>query len=305
MVVLTANILSLIEDAALKSYWRKPKLRSFLRRVGVPDRLLSAVPDSASKRELLSELIPRLETSESGHLVLKRMARELASQTTFPDLVGWEESKKMTEEARHAVAGLKHALEEADRDIEAEAREKEEREKKIKKAAADRAAMGTLDSFKASFEKVGMEKLGTQEGGFEFEKWFFDLVVFSELEHRRPYRTAEKRQIDGSVTLEGTTYIVELKFEAKQTDVVDTAVFLKKVKDKSDNTMGIMVAVSGFNQGAINDASGGGSPLLLLDATHLYVVLTGQMTLGEVIARVRRHTSQYGQAYLPVGKFSD
>jgi hypothetical protein len=304
MLDLTPNLLHLIEDAAYKSFWRKPTLRKFLRRSGVADAILAAVPDSMTKRELLGEIVPKLERLASGHTALEKMARELAAQTSFPDLQGWEESKEMTESAKQAVAALKAAITDADRDHEAEAEAQVRRESSRRRGEEFIATRDNLEKLKSRFEKLSMESLGTQEGGYAFETWFFDLVTFFEMEHKRPYRTPEKRQIDGSLTLEGTTYIIELKFERGQTDVVDTAVFLKKVRDKSDNTMGIMVAVSGFNDGAINDASGGGSPLLLLDAMHLYLVLTSQMTLGEVISRVRRHSSQYGRAYLPAAQFS-
>ena len=40
-------------------------------------------------------------------------------------------------------------------------------------------------------------------------------MAFCEVDHRRPYVT-EGRQIDGSITVDGTTYLVELKFTAQQ-----------------------------------------------------------------------------------------
>ena len=48
--------------------------------------------------------------------------------------------------------------------------------------------------------------LGTQSGGYEFEKWFYKLLDFSEIQNRKPYKT-NGRQIDGSLTIEGTTYL--------------------------------------------------------------------------------------------------
>jgi hypothetical protein len=60
----------------------------------------------------------------------------------------------------------------------------------------------------------------------------------------RPY-THEGRQIDGSLTHAGTTYLVELKFTAEQAGATDIDSFLKKVNDKADNTMGIMISISG------------------------------------------------------------
>lgn len=71
----------------------------------------------------------------------------------------------------------------------------------------------------------------------------------------------------------------------------------------ADNTMGIMVSISGYSSTAISDASGNKTTLLLLDANHLYLFLSGAMTFAEIVSRVRRHASQTGEAYLPVNKF--
>ena len=86
------------------------------------------------------------------------------------------------------------------------------------------------------------KQLGTQTAGYAFQDWFYDLVSYFEMTHRRPYVTGG-RQIDGSVTFEGTTYLTELKFTKDQASAPDVDTFLAKVNDKADNTMGIMVPI--------------------------------------------------------------
>jgi hypothetical protein len=105
--------------------------------------------------------------------------------------------------------------------------------------------------------------------------------------------------------LDGTTYLVELKFTAVQAAATDIDSLRAKVDDKADNTMGIMLSISGYSSVAINDASGRQSKILLLDASHLYMFLTGGATFAEIISRVRRNASQTGEAYLPVAKFNN
>ena len=56
------------------------------------------------------------------------------------------------------------------------------------------------------------------------QDWFYDLMSFCEIEHRRPY-VVRGRQIDGSITLDGTTYLVELKFTEKQIGAPDVDTF--------------------------------------------------------------------------------
>jgi len=68
--------------------------------------------------------------------------------------------------------------------------------------------------------------------------------------------------------------------------------------------MGIMVAMSGYSSVAIQQASFARSPLLLFDYSHLYnMVLAGIETFADVVRRVRRHSSQTGNAYLSVQDF--
>ena len=158
-----------------------------------------------------------------------------------------------------------------------------------------------------AFEKSGLdelsERLGTSEAGYDFQDWFYDLADFAEVQNKRPY-VINGRQIDGSVTVSGTTYLVELKFTAGQADCSAIDSLYKKVTIKADNTMGIMVSISGYSSVAISEASGTRTPLLLFDHGHVYLVLTGAMTLAEVINRVRRHASQTGEAHLSVEDFN-
>jgi hypothetical protein len=95
--------------------------------------------------------------------------------------------------------------------------------------------------------------MGTQQGGYDVQL-VYDVLDFREIQNRRPYVTAG-RQIDG------TPYLVELKFTALQAAATDIDSIRVKVDDKADNTMGIMVSVSGYSSVAVTQASGAGRQL--------------------------------------------
>ena len=101
----------------------------------------------------------------------------------------------------------------------------------------------------------------------------------------------------------GRFYRHELKFTTGQSGASDVDVFYRKIQEKADNTMGIMVSISGYSSVAINAASGPRTLVLLMDHSHLYLLLTGSTTFAELIGRVRRHASQTGRAYLAVADF--
>lgn len=223
-------------------------------------------------------------------------------QSTFPDLQNWEDTDHKISLATKAVQDLKDYLKLQDeeirneREIEAAKKKARTRKAEIRKSITDKTKLQEqLDAMNS--------KIGTQEGGYEFQEWFYDLLDYFEISNRRPYST-NGRQIDGSLTHDGTTYLVELKFTGNQSDVTDIDSLRSKVQDKADNTMGIMVSISGYSRVAVDNASGRRGLLLLFDSQHIYLSLSGALSFGEIISRVRRHASQTGEAYLKAAQFS-
>ncbi|POA84580.1 hypothetical protein C1882_15415 [Pseudomonas sp. FW305-E2] len=230
------------------------------------------------------------------------MAISLAEQSSFPDLRNWEDSAIKIKEAHNAVAELKAYIARQTEEVRTQrerdaikARVREEREAAQKQRVS-------IDVLQQRLNDLAPQ-MGTSDGGYAFENWFYDFLTFSEIENRRPYK-ANGRQIDGSVTVDGTTYLVELKFTASQSGSPDIDVFRGKVESKADNTMGVFLSMAGYSSVAVSEASGKKTTLLLLDASHVYLVLGGVMQLVDVIRRVRRHASQTGEAFLPVSSFS-
>ena len=298
---ITPRLIELTYEAALKSYWRKRALQKFLRASHISETFLGSWTEDESKREFLDRAFAELQESDRGKAVIFQMARSLSEQTTFPDLRNWEDSEQKVQEAHGAVQELKIYLKQQDEEIRSE-REQEEAKKRVREARAriqrsltDRASLQQrLDAL--------YSQVGTQVGGYEFENWFYGFLDFFDIDNRRPYKT-NGRQIDGSLTYDGTTYLVELKFTSNQAKAADIDSLRAKVEDKADNTMGILVSISGFSSVAIDGASGRRGVLLLFDAQHIYLSLSGALGFGDVISRIRRHAAQTGKAYLEVGQF--
>ena len=295
---LSAHFVLVLKEALLKSFWRKPALKTYLRSSGVDGRLLGQLSDSESKRNWLDFLIPQLEDSNAGQLILEQIARDLASQRSFPDLMNWEDTEQKLADAKSAVAALEDLVKRLDEKKEELTEAAERRKKGEEQRMTNIRSLGSLATFKDRLDKLAMESLGTSEGGYAFEKWFYEFMDFCEIENRKPYKTPDGRQIDGAITIDGTTYHGELKFEAKQTDVTAIDSILSKVEDVHDNTMAILVSMGGVSEGAKNKASKPKSPLLLFDHSHVYLALGGSISFADIVRRVRRHGSHEGKAYL-------
>jgi len=299
---ITPRLIELTYEAVLKSFWRKEALRKFLRASHVAEGFVSTWASDESKRDFLDRAFHKLQASDRGKAVIFKMAGFLSEQTTFPDLRNWEDSAQKIAEATKAVSELKAHLKAQDENIRSE----KEREEAKAKARDDRQKIQRSLTDKSKLQQrldALHSAVGTQKGGYDFQDWFYDLLDFSEIQNRRPYVNAG-RQIDGSITFDGTTYLVELKFTGSQAGATDIDSFRSKVDDKADNTMGIMVSISGYSSVAITQASGRKTTLLLFDAMHIYMFLSGTLSFRDIISHVRRHASQTGEAYLAADKFS-
>ncbi|MDD5325093.1 MAG: hypothetical protein PHR71_07280 [Polaromonas sp.] len=295
---LPSHFIDLVRDALLKSFWRKPTFRQFLSRHRVKDTFLATIATDETKRETLDRLFPKLEKTEEGQQVIKQMAVSLSEQIAFPDLMDWEDEALKVRGAKEAVANLKKYVSLV-QDDEAKERERQTKRKSAQNARQQLIAKAaTVESLASDLTEL-VPFQGTQDGGYKFQDWFYRLSDFFEVECRRPYTTGG-RQIDGTITVEGTTYLVELKFTASQSDATDIDSLLAKLGNVADNTMGLMVSMSGYSSVAVTQASGKKTPLILLNASHVMSLLYSGWKLGELVARLRRHVSQTGEAFLEV-----
>lgn len=255
--ILSPHFIELTQDACLKAFWRKGALRRFLRQHHISEKELATWhSEDESKREYLTRLFDKLIRikDKSGYQIITKMAQSLAEMDYFPDLENWEDSKEKIAHAKEAVARLRREVSKLNRQVTDEKEAAKRRQQAEEERQKIIQATQSLEKLDESL-KILVPQLGTQSGGYAFEKWFYDLVAFFEITARPPYKDPNGRQIDGSLTLDGTTFLVETKFTKDPTGSEDIDVFLSKIGTKADNTMGLMLSMSGFNKGAINTAS--------------------------------------------------
>ncbi|KPA98052.1 hypothetical protein [Pseudomonas asplenii] len=300
-IKITPHLVQLCYEAALKSFWRKEALRKFLRQSHVAEPHLATWSSEESKRDFLDRTFAALQKTDKGKAVIGAMAISLAEQSSFPDLRNWEDSAVKIKDAQNSVSELKVYIARQTEEV----RTQQERDAARALAREEREAIQkqrvSIDVLQQRLDGLAPQ-MGTAAGGYLFQDWFYDFISFSEIDNRRPYNTSG-RQIDGSITVDGTTYLIELKFTASQAGSPDIDIFRGKVESKADNTMGIFLSMAGYSSVAVSEASGKRSTLLLLDASHIYLVLGGAMPFIDAIRRIRRHASQTGEAYLAVPSF--
>ena len=124
------------------------------------------------------ELSKGFQRTDRGKAVIFEMARSLSEQTSFPDLRNWEDSAQKIANASKAVAELKSYMTTQEGEIVSE----REREAVRAKARDDRKRIQRSLTDKAKLQQrldALHKSVGTQQGGYDFQEWFYDLLDFS------------------------------------------------------------------------------------------------------------------------------
>src|ERR1700690_2609912 len=87
---ITPRLIELTYEAALKSFWRKQTLRSFLRSCQVHEPVIASWATEESKRDFLDQAFNTLQATDRGKTAIFDMARHLSEQSSFPDLRDWD-----------------------------------------------------------------------------------------------------------------------------------------------------------------------------------------------------------------------
>lgn len=301
---LTLYFVSLVQDACLKSFWRKRALAAFLKKNHISDRFVEPLYQGSTKAEVLSNIFDRLAQNQDlrHQNILIEIARELVAMRTFPDLEGWEDAQTKINAAKQAVMQLRIEYEKLEVNFIDTGDEEKRAVAKLKREKAVSYETMFEDFRKRLYDLVN--RVGDQKAGYDFEKWIYEFASFNDIVSRSPYKDKNGRQIDGALQIESDSMILEAKCTLCPIPVTEIDSFKAKINTKADNTLGLMVSMSGYEPGAIEAASEARSPVILIDGGHLFnIVMTRQMTLGELVSRVKRNAAQTGRAYLPVSDF--
>lgn len=300
--ILTSYFVDLVQDACLKAFWTKKALKTFLRRHGIAEKYIFPLDSgTATKSEVLSLVFSKLTDNQTDRHrdVILKMATSLTEMESFPDLEKWEDAVQKIKLAKEAVGRLRVQYEKL-RVIFIDEGCEEKKKKAQEEAEAYKMHEMRFADFNTRLLAI-VQKAGTQEGGYDFEKWLYDFAAFNDIESRPSYKGADGRQIDGALTIGGTTYLLEAKCTKEPVGVTAVDSFMRKITAKADNTMGLLISIAGFEEGAIKAASCERTPMLLIDGNHLFgLIMTRRFTVKELIESVRRHASQTGMAYRPV-----
>lgn len=139
--------------------------------------------------------------------------------------------------------------------------------------------------------------------GFKFEKFLNDLFSAFGLKPHNAFKLVGE-QIDGSIELDNEIYLIEAKWQNRQTSADDLYIFSSKVKRKTDWTRGLFISFNGFTEEGITAFEKGNVNLITMTGQDLYFILSEdsarEIDLLEVLRFKFRYTTETGSIICPV-----
>lgn len=170
------------------------------------------------------------------------------------------------------------------------AKAKEEKKEQINQAG--------LDMLKKEF--LELEKIETNKRGFVFEKFLKTLFAYFGLEPKNSFRLTGE-QIDGSLEIDGNTYLVEAKWHRKPVGNAELLTFYGKVEGKSKWSRGLFISYGGFTPEGLEAFSRGRSTnIIAMTGEDIYFILHEKISLIDVIRLKARHAAETGQILIKV-----
>jgi Restriction endonuclease len=291
----SANAIQALKDALLAAYWFKGDLYDYAKdAVGGEQTFLSGIEWRESyKRDSISTFVDRLVKYQDEHQdLLIGLLVDVAQMDSFPGLVRVEDAELKITAAREAVARLRAVVQPYEQAL-MEQHANQERFAAARTAAEDRRATAArIAELKAEYLEI--MNLAPQQRGFALEKLLHDVFEAFDLDPHRSFRVVGE-QIDGGFTLGGEHFLLEAKWQQPPVarDALD--VFKVEIERRSENTLGLLVSINGFEPTAVSLHSGSHSPMILMDGGDLYAVLEARIDLRELLARKRRESSTSGR----------
>lgn len=279
------------------SFWYKTQLRTFLA-TALPDNQLIAQLDwTAYKRAIVGQLVKTLSANPKYYddiLTLMLSVDEIGDPVHLKSL---DDGGKQYSEAVAALRQLREKVEpyRRTRDEEEDAlrRQKEQQAR----SEMTRIMNDKLDELRALFLEI--VKQDPQPRGYSLEKLIKQLFSLFDIDSKASFKVVGE-QIDGAFSFDGTEYLFEAKWRNEKTSSADLDVFSGKIGRKLDNTLGLFLAMNGFEQTAIDLHSQNRSSMVLMDGMDLMAVLEGRVEFPELIKRKKQHASRTGQIMLKV-----
>lgn len=287
-----------LKEALSVAFWFKKDLRSFVASCLQDEHIVARIDwEGQVKRASVDQLVTHLDRNQ--HKAFDDLlSLVLATSEVDPQhLRRLDDGERLYREAISPLGRLKEKVQLLrgwrDEREQALARRAQER----KRSELRRAVAEQLTNLRTDF--LGLGSMPAQQRGYALERFLTRLFETFDIEAKGSFRL-EGEQVDGAFTFENAEYILEAKWQAGLTDRADLDVFAQKVHRKLDNTLGLFVAINGFQSSGVAAHSVARPTMVLMDGQDLMAVLDQRIDLPQLLRRKRQHASRTGEVFVPL-----
>jgi hypothetical protein len=298
---ISPNALLALKDALALAFWSKKDLRAFLVAAIDDRRLLDAYDwlGPAYKRDTVSQFVDRLAARQDLHRDrLVRLMSDVARKEDFPELAWHEDAERLIEKARASRDALRQYIVPYEAELLEAERARDRITQQRRKSEVTAATRAAIEALRERYFALVAESDAVRRG-LAFESWLTDLFDVFDLRPCSPYRIVGE-QIDGAFEFGDHHWLLEARWRKDASDRDQIGSFEEKVRRKADTTLGVFIAVNGFEAGGVAYHNGRRSPIVLMDGADLLGVVDGRgIDLVQLLQCKRRHAALTGEIYLP------
>ncbi len=135
-----------------------------------------------------------------------------------------------------------------------------------------------------------------QKRGYAFEDFLNYYFTLEGLKPREPFKI-NGQQVDGSIELNKSIYLIEAKWKKTKTSKPDVVQFQKKVEERSGITRGIFISLSGYSDEAINPSGLGKTKIILVEVEEIKDILNKRVSLKTLLEYKVRLLAEEGKPF--------
>ena len=289
-----SDIKGAMRECVLKLLWPKDDIISFLSNNGCTNGDIKILGNykELSRAKIIDLMFSHLSSKpDEGLGQFRAMLQSLINWAHF-DSYYFDKLKKLNrDEAIRTIDHLKQLYEIRDHKI------REQRKQREQKDLETQLPKKTLEELKTTHISLIQGILPSNKRGYELEKILQGLAKLSSIEVTEPFRVIGE-QIDGAIKYDGEHYIVEAKWQDKESTNEPVYQFASKVEGKMYGR-GIFVSVNGFSPNVVQSlVIGKAIKTIFVDGGDLIMVFEGFIDFIEMIDKKVKAAQTKGLIYV-------
>lgn len=289
-----SDIKAAMRECVLKVLWAKDDIAAFFSNNGCTTSDIAILGNykELTRVKIVDLMFNHLASkNDEGLGQFRAMLHALINWSHF-DSYYFDKLKKLNRhEAKRALDHLKQLQEIRDHKI------REQRKRREQKEREAQSPEKTLEDLKAFHISLLQGSLPNNKRGYQLEKILLELSKLSALEVTEPFRV-NGEQIDGAIKFDGEHYIVEAKWQDKESANEPVYQFAGKVQGKMYGR-GVFVSINGFSQHVIQSlVAGKAIRTIFIDGGDLMLVLEGFLSFAQMLDKKVKAAQTKGLIYV-------